>query len=336
MRRFIIKSFIFVVPIVLLINIPKVIPFTFHNDLNRKINTLIDDNDIPTIIIGGDSRAERQLKPLIFEEKLGLCTVNIAVNSGDISMLYNGLKKYNLMQKDNTLIISVSSIEINDNVINKWGIPHAAVTNISFLDNLVLFNKHFLKMLHERFRLIFEEVLSPNQKLTCNNDDRIASKGFMGIEGDISEWDFETVDISEDTLKVGWYLNSKHNGARKDVFNKVIEKLAKTGMNIIVFQPPISPSWHSHTNGTYIDSLEIEHSQYLNKIASTFSNISFIDFYTNFSSVYHDSMFYNSIHFNIDGADIFSNMFVDSLTVRNLVDINTDKNKSKFKWESFE
>lgn len=320
MIKFIIKSIIFIIPIALLINLPEFFPFTFHADLNKKINTLIDKEKVPQIIIGGDSRAERQLKPIIFEERLGNSTVNIAVNSGDISMLYNGLKKYNLINKNSTLVISVSSIELNDNVINKWGIPHSAVSNISFLDNLKLFKEHYLNMLHEKLRLIFEELFTRKSQLYLyKNDNRIKTKGFMGIDGDISDWDFQTINISEDTLKVGWYLNSKHDGVRKEVFNKMIRKLSKTRMNIILFQAPVSPSWYWHIKNTYIDSIEINHSIFLNSLALEYENISFIDFYTNFSDVYDDSMFYNSVHFNKSGADIFTNMFVDSLLSRNLL-----------------
>jgi hypothetical protein len=322
MKRFILNTIIFIVPILLLINLPKLIPLTFHEDLNRKINTLIEQENLPDIIIGGDSRAERHLKPLIFEDRLGLSTVNIAVNSGDISMLYSALKKHDLINKNGTLIISVSSIEMNDQVINKWGIPHSAVSHISFFDNIRLFNEHYLNMLHERLRLIFDELFDRKSKLVMHDhDSRIVTKGFLGIKGDISEWDFKTVDLSDDTLKVGWYINAIHNGVRKELFNEIIKKMSKTEMNIILFQPPTSPSWYNYIKNTYIDSIELDHSQYLKNISAKYSNISFIDFYTNFNTVYDDSMFYNSIHFNYKGAELFTNMFIDSLIVKDLIEV---------------
>src|SRR5210317_1675680 len=93
MKKFALKMFIFLIPLIVIINLPKIIPITFHEDLNRKINTFINKENIPDIIIAGDSRAERHLIPSIFEERLQKSTVNIAVNSGDITMLYNALKK---------------------------------------------------------------------------------------------------------------------------------------------------------------------------------------------------------------------------------------------------
>ncbi len=47
--------------------------------------------------------------------------------------------------------------------------------------------------------------------------------------------------------------------------------------------------------------------------------ISFIDFYTNQSTAYHDSMYYNSVHFNYKGAEIFTNTLQDSLILRKIL-----------------
>ena len=90
-------------------------------------------------------------------------------------------------------------------------------------------------------------------------------------------------------------------------------------MNVIIFQPPISPSWLERTRNTYIDSIELDHSKFLKNISVKYDNISFVDFYTNQSSVYHDSMYYNSMHFNYKGAEIFTNTLLDSITLRNLL-----------------
>lgn len=335
MKKFIINGIIFILPVILLINLPKLVPFTFHDDLNRKMNTFIDENDLPDIIIGGDSRAERQLIPQIFKKRLDLKTVNIAVNSGDVTMLYNALKKKKLLDDKFTLIISVSSIETNDNVINEWGIPHAELANIPFIDNMKLFGDYYFNVLHERIRLMFKEFIKFNAVLS-ENDDRVENEGFMGIKGDITKWDFKNIDINQDTLKVGWYLNAENNGSRKEVFKKMIGKYSQTDMNIILFQPPISPSWYNYTKDTYIDSIELDHSEFLKDIADSNDNISFIDFYTNYSSVYNDSMFYNSVHFNIGGAEIFSNMLIDSLMSRNLVNIDSTDNTGPLEWEYLE
>ena len=112
MQKFIIKLLIFSIPIIVLYNIPKIKHYSFHNDINNKINSLIKNNNEPLIIIGGDSRAERQVVPCILEEKFGLKTVNIGVNAGDIAILYNSLISF-------TSLYCVSNVfSIQDFILN--------------------------------------------------------------------------------------------------------------------------------------------------------------------------------------------------------------------------
>ena len=320
MQKFIIKLFIFLIPLIVLYNIPKITHYSFHNDIDKKINSLIESNIEPMIIIGGDSRAERHVIPRILEKRFKFKTVNIGVNSGDIAILYNALMNHGLTNPNNTLIISVSSIEVNDSVIDKWGIPHAYVTYISTFDCIKLFGSRYLNMMLERIPLIFDELFKINANVKMGpSDSRLETNGFLGISGDISSYNFQEIDIFADTLKIGWYLNAKYDGIRKDVFNKLIKKIADTDMNVILFQPPVSPAWLMRTKNTYIDSAELDHSKFLKNISAQYDNISFIDFYTSQSTVYHDSMYYNSVHFNYTGAEIFTNTLQDSLILRNLL-----------------
>ncbi len=320
MQKFIYKIIIFALPFLVIINIPKITHYSFHNDIDKKINSLVESNDEPLIIIGGDSRAERQVIPRILEEKFRTKTVNIGVNSGDIAILYNALKNHDLINPNNTLIISISSIEVNDNVIDKWGIPHAYVTYISTLDNIRLFGSRYLNMMHERILLILDGLFKVDDNAVLSlTDNRLETDGFLGISGDISMYNFQAIDIFHDTLKVGWYLNAKHNGIRKNVFTKLIKKIADTDMNVVMFQPPVSPAWLERTKDTYIDSIELAHGNFLKSISMKYNNISFIDFYTNQSTAYHDSMYYNSVHFNYKGAEIFTNTLRDSLILRKIL-----------------
>ncbi len=179
--------------------------------------------------------------------------------------------------------------------------------------------------MHERIRLILNELFNMEADAKLNPvDNRLNTKGFLGIDGDISIYDFQNIDILDDTLKVGWYLNSKHDGIKKEVFTKLTKKLADSDMNVILFQPPVSPAWLKRTKNTYIDSIELNHSKFLKNISARFDNISFIDFYTNQSTVYQNSMYYNSVHFNYKGAEIFTNALLDSLIYRNLLKRNSD------------
>jgi len=320
MQKFIIKLLIFSIPIIILYNIPKFAHYSFSSVINKKINSLIENNNEPMIIVGGDSRAEEQIISSILEKRLGIKTVNIGISGGDIAILYNALMTHDLVNKNNTLIISISSTEANDNIIYEWSISQAYVTYISTIDNIKLFGKRYLNMMHERMKLILKELLKLEADIKLNpSDNRIDTDGFVEVSGDMSKFDFQGVDIYKDTSKVFWYLDSKHDGIRKKVLNKMIENIADTDMNVIIFQSPVTPSWLERTKNTYIDSIELDHSKYLKSISAKYDNISFLDFYTNQSDVFHDSMYYNNVHFNSGGAEIFTNALLDSLINKNLM-----------------
>ena len=320
MQKFIIKFFIFSIPIIILYNIPKFANYSFSSIINQKINSLIENKNEPMIIVGGDSRAEEQIISSILERRIGIKTVNIGISAGDVAILYNALMTHDLVNKNNSLIMSISSTEANDNIIYEWSISQAYVTYISTIDNIKLFGKSYLNMMHERLKLILKELLKLEAGYTLNpSDRRIETDGFVAVNGDISKLDFQKVDIYNDTSKVFWYLDSKHDGIRKKVLNKMIGKIADTDMNVILIQSPVAPSWLERTKNTYIDSIELNHSKYLKSISAMYDNISFLDFYTNQIDVFHDSMYYNRVHFNSKGAEIFTNALIDSLINKNLI-----------------
>ena len=320
MQKFIIKLFIFSIPMIILYNIPKFAHYSFSSVINKKINSLIENKNEPMIIVGGDSRAEEQIMSSILEGRLGVKTVNIGISAGDIAILYNALMAHDLVNKNNSLIISISSTEANDNIIYDWSISQAYVTYISTMDNIILFGKSYLNMMHERLKLILKELLKLEDGHTLSpSDKRIETDGFVAVSGEISNFDFQKVDIYNDTSKVFWYLDSKHDGIKKKVLNKMIEKIADTDMNVILIQSPVTPSWLKRTKNTYIDSIELNHSKYLKSISEKYDNISFLDFYTNQIDVFHDSMYYNNVHFNYKGAEIFTKALLDSLILRKTI-----------------
>jgi len=320
MNKFFIKLFIFLIPIILVYNIPKFTHYTFNTDIKRKINSLVEKSNEHMIIVCGDSRAERQIIPDIIEKRLEIKSINIGVSGGDLAILFNALKQHDLINLQNPLIISISSIEINDNIVDKWGIPHAYVTYFSTFDNIKLFGIRYLNMMHERLGLIFKEMFKIEKEAKLSlSDRRLHNKGFWGVTGDISTFNFDEVDIFTNTLKTPWYLNSNHEGVKKRIFEGLISKIADLGMDIIIFQPPVSPGWLKRTKNTYIDSIELDHSNLLKNVSNKYDNVSFIDFYTNQSTTFHDSMFFNSTHYNSHGAEIFTNALLDSIISRNLL-----------------
>lgn len=322
MKKFIINSILLIFPILVVFSIPKFTHYSFHTDIKKKINSLLEISGEPMIIVGGDSRAERQIIPNMIEDRTNMKAVNIAATGAGIAVLYNALEQHNLINPLHTLIISISSVELNDCVVDKWGRPHAYITYFSTIESIKLFGIRYINMMHERLILILKELFKIEKNTVLSSSDtRLYNKGFLGIEGDMSEFDYDSVDIYSNTLKTPWYIDAEHNGVRKDVFLDLINNLAYTDMNIIIFQPPVSPGWYDITKNTYIDSIELNHSKFLKIVSNQYDNISFIDFYTHQNSTFHDSMFYNSIHFNYKGSEIFTEALLDTIQIRKLINL---------------
>ena len=320
MQKFIIKLFVFLIPFVILYNLPKATHYIFNTELISKINTFTDDVNEPMIIVGGDSRAERQIIPKIMEERLGIKTINIAVSAGDVFILYNGLKKNNLADQEDILIISVSSWQINNNTVDLWGIPHTNITHMSFIDDIEIFGVEYLQILHSRLKNTLCELfgISSNMTLT-QSDKRTSTNGFLGIEGKINKAFIDTFDIDMDHQHLDWYHGSKHNGIRKIVFENTLKKIAELGLSTIIYQPPFAPCWVERTKDTYIDSLESDFSLLLKNISDQYINMYYINYYLDQDNNFQDEMFYNFNHCNAIGAEIFTNSIIDSILYKNLI-----------------
>ena len=58
--------------------------YSLDNLMESKISKLHIDSDSLNIVIGGDSRGERQLIPYSIESKTGYNSINISVTAGEI------------------------------------------------------------------------------------------------------------------------------------------------------------------------------------------------------------------------------------------------------------
>ena len=163
--------------------------------------------------------------------------------------------------------------------------------------------------------------LFDNKKITENEKSDLFS--FFEIMHDMDETYIGMYGMTEYDKEIGMTFftgeKTKSVAGSMHQLSEEISYIIKK-MNIIIFQPPVSPGWLSLTKDTYIDSIELDHSNFLKNIASKYDNISFIDFYTNQNTTFHDSMFYNSIHYNYEGSEIFTDALLDTIQVRKLID----------------
>src|SRR5947208_777529 len=84
----------------------------FDPQLDGKWQFLVTDET--EVIVGGDSRAERQVVPAVIEARTGWRTANVATTADDLVTFSNALKRHGIPAAGRMLIVSASSFQVND------------------------------------------------------------------------------------------------------------------------------------------------------------------------------------------------------------------------------
>lgn len=314
MSKFFIKLFLFLLPVLIFMALPRFTKFIMDSDLEAKINTFLPDGNDVEIIIAGDSRAERQLIPNIFEKETKKMTVNIAKDVGDVMSLLYSNNKYNFIDSNKIFIIGVSSLLINDGSYRNWFMSQASMTEIGLLKRILLFKGDYPENWYHRMSLIWDDLIfEKSDKKLSPNDIRLNNKGYYPIDKSLEIDKMYEIDLSPITTEHLWYRDPKNNGIRRKVFEKSIEQISKTEASVVLIQSPMAPSWRDMVDEKFMHQMELDFSRLLNKIENLYDNIWTIDFYLEQSELFTDELFYNATHLNKKGAEIFTISVIDSI-----------------------
>jgi len=321
LRKFVIRLIIFFIPFVLVLYSPHFTNVIFDNELDMKFRTFMPDPAVVDIVIAGDSRAERALIPIIFEERTNLETTNIAKGVCDLMTLYKAFKKYDLTQSEQLFIISASIWQANDGAVDKGYISINELMEIPVWGQLLMLRGEYFATIENRLKLFWEEITGKRKHYNFKQEDiRNRTKGFLGIDSVLKPETIKKVSLDPDSTQHYFYKKLNINGYRKRVMQKALRLLSSTKANFLIYQPPASPLWHSVTKDSFIDKAEREYSTFLEEEIAAYDNIQFIDFYKFQNPKLDDSKFYDLQHVNIAGAEIFTSIVIDSLLARQMID----------------
>ena len=269
------------------------------------------DSDSLNVVVGGDSRGERQLIPYSIESNTGFNTINICVDAGEIVSLSYALDAYDTY--NNVYIISASSWQINDGANATGYLSQKCFQKLTLREKLIIYQKNIFELFRlesSLIRLKMKYFLSKNsEKEDFFYDEEIITEfGFLGIE--------DTLKIDHEFLGTlinshNWYNDLNNNGVRWRIFKEAFNKLGEKDALIIFYQPPVSPIWKEKTRNTVISRAEEEYSKKLDSLCSQYENIVFYDFYNNDINSLGNIMYYDYQHLNRNGAEIFSELFSD-------------------------
>ena len=278
----------------------------FNRDLESKIRTFIAPDT--EVIIGGDSRAERQVIPAIIEARTGRRTVNIATTACDLFTLYNGLKKYGILSRNAALIVSASILQVNDGAIDPGYISAASVLDMTLLEKVGLFKDDLRSLLVQMMKVFFRQArgLQPEPM-----DNTLRDQGFLGINGNIPLP--LKIRLDPENTNHAMYRNLALHGARWRVFRDALDRLAATRLRIYIYIPPASPVWRTYTAGTFFDRGEREFAEMLHAATEGYPNVRVLDFYSEPDARLNDNMYYDIQHVNRAGAAVFTEILMERI-----------------------
>ena len=281
----------------------------FPNDSLAEKEYLIKEYH-PTIVFGGDSRAERQLNPI--EAKKILKTdndiINIATSAGDSLMTEYLIDKYPNKFKDAILILSVSANQINDNAISLGAFSYSMISKLSYIDQLKIFIPKkpitLIKYYLHNIKIILKILISWNH---INNkfEDTL---GFHGVTG-ILKSDKINIELE---LTNPLYLNYSDAGIKYILLDNSLQRIKKKVKKLYVYTAPFSPKYIEIIKPSILYKYEISFKKLIKKICVD-NDISYKNYLV--LEELKDQHFYDTSHLNKEGSKIFTKIVLKDFNI---------------------
>jgi hypothetical protein len=261
-------------------------------------NDIFESKIDAEIAIYGSSRAWVHLNPMLFEKKLNKKTYNFGIDGHNFWLQYLRHKEYFEYNKHPKLIIC--SLDIY--TLTK----REDLYNLNQFLPYMLWNNDLYEYTHSYSGFTSCDYYIPLKRYIGNINfaDLIASttkQRYNGFKGMDLAWntDLKKANISKPNYRV------KLDNTSILLFKQFINEMKKENVNLIfVYTPEYIEGQTFVKNRNEIISL-------FDKISKEY-NIPFFNYSDNAIS-YDKSLFYNTLHLNKKGADIFTEMFIKDL-----------------------
>jgi hypothetical protein len=277
----------------------------FNSELEGKFRALLKPD--VEVIIAGDSRAERQVIPSVFESLTGQKAANVAVIAGDVITLRNAVRRHGMPSRTRILILSASLFQMNDGAIERGFLSKACVLNMTLREKLTVYRNALRSLLADMTEVSIRREEAPQ----VISEVALRQQGFWGVDGKLSLP--VTIILDPETTNHPWYRDLSLHGARWRIFREALRELAEFNIRIYVFDPPISPAWRAYSAGSFIDLGERELAAMLRRETGLYPNLRFLDFYSAPDGRLTDEDFYDIQHVNRGGAEKFTEMLAEKI-----------------------
>ncbi len=317
MKKFTLKFSVFLFPILLLYSVNLMFnDLPLSEEMEMKAGSFLGNLSADTIIVAGDSRAERQIIPAVVKKKTGRECYNVAIGSGDLITSGNLLQKYRCLTDNRVIILSASIFQLNDSSIEPGYISYSAILNMSLPDQFALLKGDFIFTYQKIFRMIVQNYSNRDYALP-SGDHRIGKKGYYEVNDHREPK--RSADLESIRKGHPWYKAMVLRGIRYKVLKKAIKRLGESSAKIVIYQPPVSPVWFENTRNTFVDDGEKLFGRMLRYECAKYKNIEFINFYKWKIRELEDHHYYDTHHLKLKGAILFTSILVDKLRGLNVI-----------------
>lgn len=294
-KKFVLKLYlpmqIFIVIVIFLLLIIVEYNYT-DRGLNTKEYLLTKEVDI---FFAGDSRAQRQLNPLIAETITNKYNfANIAVDSGDVVMLEYLIKTNKEYFKDKQIILSISPNQINDGAKDIGYFSNAMLSKLPLNQKLIL--------MKESPELIINYYKNGIKNLLPIRRDKFAStKGFYPTTGNYKLTDKLVIETHP------WYKNWYINGIKYNIVKNSLKYIKQNVKKLYVFSTSYAPSYYIKNK----DILNEKENSFKNSMLYLTKNLEIKYKYYDFYEIgFEDKYFFDNAHLNSDGAQKFTQIIL--------------------------
>jgi hypothetical protein len=318
MRKFIFQFSIFLLFLIIIILSLFLIPLNglldneiLNDVVEYKSSVLTIDTTKTTIIIAGDSRAERQLIPELIKKKTGISTINIAATSCDLVTVMTAIKTKYSSCRNIIFVVSASSFLVNDGIVDPLYSTLKSFQQMTIFEKFFLYRNDLLVMLNMQVKLINYAIGKVNTKLFHADTKYLIDQhliddlGFNGFEGRLDT--HKRINNNKDNKVANiFFENYNLNGVRWTLFQKAVNKIGNMKSCFILYQPPSSPYWKKASLNSVQGIIEKEYTDNLKNEIVKYPNIILFDFYHDEIAELNDKMYYDIEHLNVQGAVLFS------------------------------
>lgn len=313
MKKFLLKIFIYSV---IILSCCYLLEYIIDEGIKRSSNQLVDDwNKIFTgkinsdIIVLGSSRASGQFNSRILEEKLGYSTYNLGIGGGKIILeeaRWNSYLKFNNPPKILIQNIDIFSSRPENGIVSKRQfLPFLSECTVSASLEKIDPNVFYESIIPlYKYRGLYRDVVKgikcffyQSQTSTLNE-----SKGYIAAH---KKWNNEFDDFKRKykTRYFAWKKLEEGIGFLKNL----VEDCQKRKIRVFLVHAPMYFELQN------IMPQKKKFDSVITKIAQDYC-IDFLD-YSNDSLCYSKDYFYNGLHLNSHGANLFTQKLADTLAV---------------------